>query len=463
MLSGLRLRMTLLYTLATLMVVGLIDVGAYLIVARYFANVTDLALKHKMAHEFHALAAPLPTELIPADRDWSIVRSALGLRPAPRSVDDAEDEDEDEAYTLLRSADSAELAAIIVLPLDTVGRVLFYPSSDAPPLTPDLDALRVALSAGSDLRTVVTPDGYRARLLTYRLTRLDGPAALQLARELGDQERVLEQLTGGLLMLAMLSMTLVGIVSWWLAGRALHPAQEAWDRQQRFIASASHELRTPLTLIRASAEVALRSLPAEQHDQRELLGDLLAESDHMRRLVDDLLVLSRLDSGRLTLLPTRVELATLFAEIERQVARLGAEQQITISAHATGSVRADPDRLRQILLILFDNALRHTPAGGRIQLTAVPEGRMVRLTLQDSGRGIEPEHLPHIFERFYRADPARSREHGNAGLGLSIAKGLVEAMGGQIGVTSRPQQGSSFWLTLPLAAGAEGVTLPKKA
>ncbi len=461
MLSGLRLRLTLLYTLATLMVVGLIDVGAYLIVARYFANVTDLALKHKMAHEFHALAAPLPTELIPADRDWSIVRSALGLRPAPRSVEDAEDEDE--AYTLLRSADSAELAAIIVLPLDTVGRVLFYPSSDAPPLTPDLDALRVALSAGSDLRTVVTPDGYRARLLTYRLTRLDGPAALQLARELGDQERVLEQLTGGLLMLAMLSMTLVGIVSWWLAGRALHPAQEAWDRQQRFIASASHELRTPLTLIRASAEVALRSLPAEQHDQRELLGDLLAESDHMRRLVDDLLVLSRLDSGRLTLLPTRVELATLFAEIERQVARLGAEQQITISAHATGSVRADPDRLRQILLILFDNALRHTPAGGRIQLTAVPEGRMVRLTLQDSGRGIEPEHLPHIFERFYRADPARSREHGNAGLGLSIAKGLVEAMGGQIGVTSRPQQGSSFWLTLPLAAGAEGVTLPKKA
>ncbi len=461
MLSGLRLRLTLLYTLATLMVVGLIDVGAYLIVARYFANVTDLALKHKMAHEFHALAAPLPTELIPADRDWSIVRSALGLRPAPRSVEDAEDEDE--AYTLLRSADSAELAAIIVLPLDTVGRVLFYPSSDAPPLTPDLDALRVALSAGSDLRTVVTPDGYRARLLTYRLTRPDGPAALQLARELGDQERVLEQLTGGLLMLAMLSMTLVGIVSWWLAGRALHPAQEAWDRQQRFIASASHELRTPLTLIRASAEVALRSLPAEQHDQRELLGDLLAESDHMRRLVDDLLVLSRLDSGRLTLLPTRVELATLFAEIERQVARLGAEQQITISAHATGSVRADPDRLRQILLILFDNALRHTPAGGRIQLTAVPEGRMVRLTLQDSGRGIEPEHLPHIFERFYRADPARSREHGNAGLGLSIAKGLVEAMGGQIGVTSRPQQGSSFWLTLPLAAGAEGVTLPKKA
>ena len=449
MLRGLRLRLTLLYTLATLMVVGLIDVGAYLIVARYFANVTDLALKHKMAHEFHALAAPLPAELIPADRDWSLVRADLGLRSAPTPSIDGEEPDE--AYALLRSVDSAELAAIIVLPLDAAGRVLFYPNPDSPPLTPDLDALRVALSAGSDLRTIVTPDGYRARLLTYRLTRPDGPAALQLARELGDQERVLEQLTGGLLMLAMLSMTLVGIASWWLAGRALHPAQEAWDRQQRFIASASHELRTPLTLIRASAEVALRSLPGEQHDQRELLGDLLAESDHMRRLVDDLLILSRLDSGRFTLLPTKVELSVLFTEIERQVARLGAEQQITISAQATaGSIRADPDRLRQILLILFDNALRHTPVGGRIELTAEPEGRMVRLTLQDSGRGIEPEHLPHIFERFYRADPARSREHGNAGLGLSIAKGLVEAMGGQIGVTSRPQQGSSFWLTLPL-------------
>ncbi len=494
MFKGLRLRLTLLYTLAALALVALVGGGAYLIVTNYFSAVTDLALQHKMAHEFHALAAPLPPELAPADRDWSVLRGELGLLPPAltedederedrlederkaqeraererqreeeeREEEEDEDEDEEEAEAAPATpspvapsdaelAFDAELAAIAVLPLDTAGNVLFEASAATALLAPDQAALSAALVAGRDLRTVTTADGRRVRLLTYRLTRPDGPAALQLGRELGDQERVLAQLTAGLLFLGALSMILVGIASWWLAGRALVPAEQAWERQQRFIASASHELRTPLTLIRASAEVAQRALPADELDQRALIGDVLAESDHMRRLVDDLLMLSRLDSGAVPARLAPVELAPLMADVQRQVARLGDERGVAVTlGEVVGTATADPERLRQVLLILLDNGLRHTPAGGRIVLGAQPQGRAVLLRVADSGCGIAPEHLPHIFERFYRVDPARGRESGNAGLGLSIARGLVEAMGGQIGAESAPGQGTTIWIKLPL-------------
>ena len=512
MFSGLRLQLTLLYTLAALALVGLVGGGSYLVVARYFQQVTDLALRHKMAHEFHALNAPLPADLASADRDWSLIRNEPGLLPyrAARPISEAEamaravahrgggvperverEEKRGREVYEVRFADGAkvlveqrsgvilavegderrrgeetplptpagtttplaydgELAAIFVLPLDATGQVLFNPNPAAAPLDPDRQALEAALSRGSDERTVSLSDGQRVRLLTYRLTRSDGPAALQLGRVLSDQDRVLWQLALGLLFLGSLSMVLLGGASWWLAGRALRPAQAAWERQQRFIASASHELRTPLTLIRASAEVALRNVGLEDADQRELLGDVLSESDHMRRLVDDLLTLSRLDSGQLPLTLERVEVAPFLAEVQRQVARLGAERGVTVTLEeASGAVCADADRLRQVLLIALDNALRHTPSGGRITLAATPQGREVRFRVSDTGCGIAPEHLPHIFERFYRIDPARGRASGNAGLGLSIAQALITAMGGQIGASSAPGQGATVWFTLP--------------
>lgn len=518
MLRGLRLRLTLLYTLAALILVGLIGGGAYVIVARYFQLITDLALQHKMVHEFHALAAPIPPRLAPADRDWSIVRKELGLLPhvlshgsggmtsdverlareyypdSPvhhieveteqgRQVFEVEfrdgteisitsdgqiirdDSDEDKLThlsplsgqvtiqndTFSNIAYDAELAAIFVLPLNTAGQMLFDPNPYAAPIPPQQAALDHALTHGSDLRTVQTTDGRRVRLLTYRLTRTDGPAALQLGRVLNDQDQVLYQLTIGLFSLGILSVIGIGLASWRLAGQAVRPVQAAWQRQQLFIANASHELRTPLTLIRASAEVALRTSRPDEHDQRDLLGDILTESDHMARLVEDLLLLSRLDSGRLSLTITDVALAPLLTNIHRQTARLGTERGMSVSlGSVTGVVRADPDRLHQILLILLDNALCYTAAGGTISITAEPQASSIRISVSDSGSGIAPEDLPHIFERFYRADPVRGRAGGHAGLGLAIAKGLTEAMNGQIGATSTLGQGTVVWLCLPM-------------
>jgi signal transduction histidine kinase len=469
--SGLRLRLTLLYALAALVFVLLIGSGAYLLVARYFSNVTDLALRHKMAHEFHALGAPLPPDLEHADRDWSIIRREVVaipfVPPEPtrerrEREETAYEEDDERPRSLTTPVDAAELAAIAVLPLDASGRLLFNPNNLDLPLNPDQEAFQTALAKGSDLRTITLDDGRRARLLTYRLTRSDGPAALQLVRELSDQDQVLNQLFVGLITLGTFSMALVGATSWWLAGRALRPAQEAWERQQRFIASASHELRAPLTLIRASAEVALRDLPPDESDQRALLHDVLAESDHMRRLVDDLLTLTRLDSGQLTLTKETIDLTALLASIQRQAARLGEQRGVAVElADVGGLVQADTERLQQVVLIALDNALRYTPAGGRITLAATPTERTVQIRVADTGCGIAPEHLPHIFERFYRADPARGRENGNAGLGLSIAKGLVEAMGGRIAVESTVGVGTTVVISLPRAPDRKPAESPE--
>lgn len=468
MFRGLRLQLTLVYALAALALVLLVSSGAYFVIASYFQNITDLALQHKMSHEFTILDAPMPAGLIPADRDWSTLRGDHELSaktPTPYLAAGTADGDGDEQQTLTTDnidsfetvAYDGELAAIFVLPLDKTGRMLFDPNPFVPPTDPDIGSLQAALTKGSDLRTVTLADGRHVRLLTYKLTRSDGPAALQLGRVINDQESVLTQLITGLLVLGAVSIVLVSAGSWWLADRALYPAQEAWERQQRFIASASHELRTPLTLIRASTEVALRVLPKDDADLQELLGDVLDESDHMRRLVDDLLTLSRLDSGQLSLSPSCIELPTLLTEIHRQVARLGVERgiAITLTQQHASTTWADGDRLRQVILILVDNALRHTPTGGSISVEASDAGQRVRLSVRDTGSGIEPEHLPHIFDRFYRADPARGRSGGNAGLGLSIAKGLVEAMGGQIGVESVPSAGTLVWFTLPVAMKAK--------
>lgn len=512
MLPRLRLQLMVIYAGGALLMLAIFGAGTYLIVARYFQDVTDLALRHKMTHELHRRNLPIPEELAFADRDWSILRSdlsALSLQPdgmltreqaiaiavayrgsgTPSRVK-VEDEDSTTIYeiefengdeviidgqtgriierkagkgsaledqpipSLEQIASSfsydAELAAIFVLPLGEDGRLLISQPGNTLLPRSDKGALQAALASGSDLRTISAPDGQQVRLYTYRTEGAADLAALQLGRSQSDQQQVLLQLFGALVVLGGLGTILVGLGSWFLAGRALRPTQLAWERQQGFIASASHELRTPLTLIRASAEVAQRHTAATDTDQRALLGDVLSEVDHMRTLVDDLLTLSRLDSGRLTIQPAPIDLAALLIDVQRQIGRLAEPRSIQVTLAQSADVAwGDRDRVRQVLIILLDNALRYTPDGGMITISAAMRGRMVEVGVTDTGPGISPDDLPHIFDRFYRADPARGREGGNAGLGLAIARGLIEAQGGQISAESRPGHGTRVSFTLP--------------
>jgi len=219
-----------------------------------------------------------------------------------------------------------------------------------------------------------------------------------------------------------------------------------------FVANVSHELKTPLTSIAGYAEtLALEATPGTQTER--FARPILSNARRMHRLVDDLLDLSRIESGRWQPDPERVDVRGLAEEAWAAFADRARERQIQFSA-AVGNVRyvtADSEALRQVLTNLFDNALRYTPPGGRIAVSLQPAPGGVTVSVADTGSGIAPEHLPRIFERFYRADPGRSREEGGTGLGLAIVKHLVEAHGGRVEAHSMPGRGTTIRMFFPEA------------
>lgn len=223
----------------------------------------------------------------------------------------------------------------------------------------------------------------------------------------------------------------------------------AFAQQRRFLADAAHELRTPLTSVRADLD-ALRTHPEMDPAEREAaLRAAERESARMGRLVDDLLALARADAGPF-LRPQPVALDDLVLDVMRAAEPLANGARLDIGDWDQVALVADPDRVRQALLNLIDNALRHSPAGGTVTVGLARGDGAARISVRDEGPGISAEHLPRIFDRFYRADAARDRAAGGAGLGLAIAREIAEAHGGRIEVVSAPGAGSTFTLELPL-------------
>ena len=236
--------------------------------------------------------------------------------------------------------------------------------------------------------------------------------------------------------------------------------QASFRAQERFVADASHELRTPLTAIRGNVDVLSRQTRNGARvlmsgDLAPALDDIRAESDRMRRLLDDLLLLARSDAGDGSrpfpiTQSQRIRLDMIAGEAVRSAGSMSEGQVLELEAPRPVFVDGDPDRLRQLIMILLDNAIRHTPAGGhvRVAVASAADGT-ARIAVRDDGEGIAAEHLPHVFERFYRADGARGRASGGTGLGLAIARAICRAHGGDIEVRSTPGQGSTFIATLP--------------
>jgi two-component system, OmpR family, sensor kinase len=244
--------------------------------------------------------------------------------------------------------------------------------------------------------------------------------------------------------------------------------QASFRAQERFVGDASHELRTPLTAIRGNVDVLLRQsrLSGRELGATDLapaLDDIRRESDRMRRLLDDLLLLARADADAgkdpadtTTIRHETVRLDEIAADAVRSAAALASGQVLELEAPRGVQVPGDPDRLHQLVMILLDNAIRHTPPGGRIRVAvASTADGQARIAVRDEGEGIAPEHLPHLFERFYRADGARGRSSGGTGLGLAIAQAICRAHGGDISVTSAPDQGATFLVTLPSGVQSE--------
>src|SRR5438132_8645523 len=231
-----------------------------------------------------------------------------------------------------------------------------------------------------------------------------------------------------------------------MIGRLEHSFAEI----RRFTADASHELRTPLTAIRTEAEVALRR-PMSTAEYRQLLGSILEECERLTRLTDQLLTLSRQEAAAPRLLSETVDLGGLVetvAEAMRPLA-LAKGLQWQVSGNGTLLVRGDDVRLRQVFYNLLDNAIKYTPEGGTVEIWTEARDKNAVVTVRDTGIGIAPEHLPRVFDRFYRVDKARSRDQCGTGLGLSIARTIVAGHGGQIELASVAEQGTTCTVTLP--------------
>jgi heavy metal sensor kinase len=225
--------------------------------------------------------------------------------------------------------------------------------------------------------------------------------------------------------------------------------ERAFQRQQRFTADASHELRTPLAVIRSLAEIALTSPRDEAYDTRTY-ASICEESERLTRLVESLLTLARADEGHLPML-VGVDLDEVALDAAARIMERARRQDVTLSiVPSDGSeVRGDASLLTQLVLNLLDNALRHTSAGGRITLAVEPADAGVSLTVADTGSGIPAEHLPRLFERFYRVDQARSRTAGGFGLGLAICEWIARVHSGTLSVESEVGVGTTFRLWLP--------------
>jgi signal transduction histidine kinase len=230
--------------------------------------------------------------------------------------------------------------------------------------------------------------------------------------------------------------------------------EDAFGQQARFTSDAAHELRTPVSLILAQSQLALgrERSPGEYRDTIETSQ---RAARRMHALIESLLALARLDAGVESLRRRPCDLAELAREHLELILPLAEENRIRLRGDfARAPCEADPERIGQVLVNLLGNAVKFSPPGGEVRLSTRREGGDALVSVEDHGPGIAPEHLPHIFERFYRVDASRARATGGAGLGLAICRGIAEAHGGSITVESRPGKGSRFTLRIPSRAGA---------
>lgn len=234
--------------------------------------------------------------------------------------------------------------------------------------------------------------------------------------------------------------------------RMIGRLESAFQHISRFTADASHELRTPLTALRGELE-ATAQYPQLPREARETIGSALEETERLSKIVQGLLAVSRLDAGEAEMERVALDLSELAASTAEQMRLLAEDKNISLSCNAPEPVMVEGDlaRLKQVVVNLLDNAINYTASGGIVRLMVRAAGDRAILEVEDNGVGISKDALPHIFERFYRVDKARSRQMGGAGLGLSIVQAICAAHGGEILVDSTEGHGSRFTVRLPLA------------
>ncbi|HEY9757089.1 MAG TPA: HAMP domain-containing sensor histidine kinase [Oculatellaceae cyanobacterium] len=278
---------------------------------------------------------------------------------------------------------------------------------------------------------------------------------LQIQLSLRSIDRAANQFAQTLAVVAPFLLLSLGIAGYIFSGKATQPIEESFQVLRRFMNDAGHELSTPISIIQANAEAMELDLPPPESESNQTLANKLAiierSTDRMGTLVQDLMLLSRMESPQVAIRRSSIQLDNLAKQVLEEFDELfknkGIELKLTIAQ--TVSLTADGDQLKRLMTNLLQNAFRYTDAGGSVHVTVDTFGRYARLVIADSGIGIPSESVPKIFDRFYRVDKSRSRAAGGVGLGLSIVRAIVESHKGKIDVTSEENKGTSFTILLP--------------
>lgn len=269
-----------------------------------------------------------------------------------------------------------------------------------------------------------------------------------VGKDITNQHHFIRNILIIIAILIVIFSLLLAFLSYYLAGKAMVPIQRSYDKQKQFVSDASHELRTPLSIFLGSVELLDRE---EKHRLspigHEVLDDLKTETMHMSKLLENLLLLSRSDQNQQTFKKEPVNLSSLIEKICHRFKTIVPDSIEFISQIEDGiTIQADSTRIQQVIYILLENALHYTETG-KIQVSLSSSNQKAVIEVNDSGQGIEAKDIPHIFDRFYRADNTRDRS--GVGLGLSIAKTIIESHQGSIQVKSIPGVGTTFSITLP--------------
>lgn len=272
-----------------------------------------------------------------------------------------------------------------------------------------------------------------------------------LFRDLSPEVNMRRILLTALIIVGVICSLLSFVVSFFMANWAMIPIQKAWQQQKKFLSDASHELRTPLTIIQTNLDIVRRSPDETVSCLSKWVDNIQQECIYMAKLVDSLLFLARTDSQQQTLDKQLFIFNSALMQAVVSFETVAAEKELSleISEDVLIQCYGDEARIRQVIGILLDNAIRHTSAGGKILVSLVQVDTKALVTVADSGEGIESEYLEKIFDRFYQVDSSRSR--GGAGLGLALAKEIIESHGGVINVSSIPGTGTTFRIWIPLA------------
>jgi signal transduction histidine kinase len=289
----------------------------------------------------------------------------------------------------------------------------------------------------------VSPNGGQSVLISpNKLPELIDPELLEDAKR-----RILIVLVD----VNLIILAIAGTLGYYLAGRTLRPIQEMVDEQNRFVTDASHELRTPLTAAKTTIEVGLRDKDLSLNQAKDLLESTLEEVDTMQVLSNNLLRLAQIQNKQKQEVRTAVPLGDVIQKVVQKVSLLAKQKTISIKAGETDAiVEGNFETLKELFIIFLDNAIKYSPEGSAIMIDISRKDHVVAVEIRDKGIGIAKKDIPHIFNRFYRADESRSKSNASGyGLGLSIAKKIIDEYRGSISVKSKIDEGTTFTIKLP--------------